>query len=174
MANNPAQEKIHPHVPVYNNYKIIATGISGTVIGLTLTVLVFVIGEKADHTTTFLVGIAGALSGWVMGVITTPYDETDSSKIDKFTKLLGTFLSGYILAKLDKVFENLLSIKNFDATTSGVNGVRILFFLCYFFLFWVVVFVYRSYSKGIIPPKKVKADDTDATVKPNLKKEATG
>src|ERR1700733_15944956 len=87
------------------NYKVFATGVFGVISAGALITLILCEPDPS-RSTTFLISLAGCIFGWVVGVITSPYDKKDESKIDRFTKLIGTFLSGYILAKLDKIIEN--------------------------------------------------------------------
>jgi hypothetical protein len=150
------------------NYKIIATGAFAVIFGLGLLFLIFFEGESKDYPTTLLISLAGCILGWVIGIITSPYDETDGKKIDKFVKMIGTFLSGYILAKLDKVFEHFLSVDSVKSALDNIYGIRALFFVSYFLLTWLVVFVYRLYATGDIPDAaqpNTKSTNTAATSK---------
>jgi hypothetical protein len=132
------------------NYKLTATGIFSAVFGLSLLTLILCENDP-NRSTTFLISITGCLFGWVTAFVTSPYDKNDGDKINRFTKLIGTFLSGYILAKLDKVVENYFSVTNIETVLSNIAGLRILFFICFFLLTWVVVFVYRLYATGDTP-----------------------
>lgn len=161
MEKKTAKEEIKPKIDaaakngtgekLSDNYKLLATGSFATIFGVGLLILVFFESNSNEYATTLLICLSGCLLGWVIGIITSPYGKPDADNISKFTKLIGTFLSGYILAKMDKIFENFLSVKNVESSFSGLSGIRILFFLCYFLLTWVVVFVYRQYATGYMP-----------------------
>ena len=143
------------------NYKLIAMGAFGLIFGTFLLILIFC-EDDPTRCTTLLISVAGCVLGWVIAVVTSPYDKNDGDKINKFTKLIGTFLSGYILAKLDKVLENYLSIQNIETSLSNMTGLRILFFICFFLLTWVVVFVYRLYASGETPGTKGTTSNAEA------------
>jgi hypothetical protein len=64
--------------------------------------------------------------------------------------MVGTFLTGYILSKCDKLFERIISP---EFIFQPLEGGRLLLFLCFFGLAWIVVFVYRQYATGEIPDK---------------------
>ena len=94
--------------------------------------------------------VLGFILGWVIAIYSTPYNKKDETKLNRFANLVGTFLTGYILSKCDKLFERLT---NPDFLLSSLQGGRILLFLSFFGLSWIVVFVYRRYATGELPSK---------------------
>ena len=94
---------------------------------------------------TLLICCLGFILGWIIGIITTPYNAKDGESITKFSKIVGSFLTGYVLSKTDKIFERVFKE---DYILSMQVGGRLLFFLCFFGLAWIVVFVYRLYADG--------------------------
>jgi hypothetical protein len=131
------------------NYKLVGTGLSGLVFGVALIIFAYLIGPQSDvYPITYIICISGSLLGWLIAIISTPYDKTDEDKIGKFTKLVGTFLTGYLLSKFDKVLEKII-----DPTQilSSLIGLRILLFICCFVVTFIIVFVYRQYATGEIP-----------------------
>lgn len=128
------------------SYKIISTGFFGSVIGIGLIIFAFQFDkDNENRTITLLVCTLGLILGWIVAIMTTPYNKKDGDSIDKFSKLVGTFLTGYILSKADKVIEKVFRE---DYILSIQIGGRLLFFLCFFGLSWIVVFVYRLYATG--------------------------
>jgi VIT1/CCC1 family predicted Fe2+/Mn2+ transporter len=134
-------------VPI--NYKTAATGITGFVLGVALAIFAYLAGpEQTVYPITYIICISGSLLGWLIAIISTPYDKTDENKIGKFTKLVGTFLTGYILSKFDKVIEKVIDP---GQILSSLIGIRLLLFICSFVLTFIVVFVYRQYATGKVP-----------------------
>jgi hypothetical protein len=132
--------------PLFNNYKLLFTAITSFVFGLLLIWLGYRIGEADNvYPVTYIICLAGCIAGWIVGILTTPYDKTDEDKLGRFTKLIGTFLSGYVLGKIDRIIEvfiNPQAILNFNP----IIGLRMLLFVCFFGLVWIVVFVFRQYA----------------------------
>ena len=128
------------------NYKLVATGFFAFSVAISLIIIAFKFDE-GNHSITFLVCLLGFILGWIIAIFTTPYDTKDETQLNRFSKLVGTFLTGYILSKCDKLFEKVTS-PEFVFTT--LQGGRLLLFLCFFGLAWIVVFVYRQYASGKI------------------------
>ena len=131
------------------NYKITATGFIGLALGIALLVFAYLAGPQQHvYPITYIICICGSLLGWLIAIISTPYDKTDEDKIGKFTKFIGTFLSGYILSKFDKVIEKVIDPAQI---LSSLIGIRIILFVCCFTLTFIIVFVYRQYATGEMP-----------------------
>lgn len=128
------------------NYKLISTGFFGSIIGIGLTIFAFQFDRDIENRIiTLLICCLGFILGWIIGIVTTPYNEIDGKGITKFSKIVGSFLTGYVLSKADKIFERVFKE---DYILSMQVGGRLLFFLCFFGLAWIVVFVYRLYADG--------------------------
>lgn len=126
------------------NYKLIATVFTAFIFGIALLVFAYKIGCGSDvYPVTYLICLAGCILGWLIGMLTTPYDLEDEIKLGKFSKLIGTFLSGYILSKFDRVIEEII---NPTSMLTPIIGLRVLLFVCFFCLMWIVVFVFRQYA----------------------------
>lgn len=102
------------------------------------------IGKTEVVPITYITCIAAWILGWIVAIITTPYDKNDEDKIGKFTKIVGSFLSGYLLSKFDKVAEKAITA---DIVLTNQYGARILLFACFFGLTWIFVFVFRQYTR---------------------------
>lgn len=124
------------------NYKLIGTCFFAAIVAIALIIIAFKFDE-GNHSITFLVCLLGFILGWIIAIFTTPYDVKDETQLNRFSKLVGTFLTGYILSKCDKLFE---TITRPEFVFSSLEGGRLLLFLCYFGLAWIVVFVYRQYA----------------------------
>ncbi len=125
------------------NWKLKMTGISAIFFGTLLSIFAYKIGPQQDvYPITYIICIAGCVFGWLVGMLTSPYNLEDESKLNKFSKLIGTFLSGYILSKFDRVIETII---NPDSILSPLIGLRVLLFVCFFCLIWIITFVFRQY-----------------------------
>jgi hypothetical protein len=144
-----------------DNYKLISTGIFGVVIGLVL-ITITISFDQGNKPLTYLICTFGFILGWIAAIYTTPYDKNEKIQLNGIAKVVGTFLSGYILSKSDKVFEVIVSP---TFIFNPLEGGRVLFFLSYFGLAWIVVFVYRQYATGELkinnPKKKPKGVQDD-------------
>jgi uncharacterized membrane protein len=127
-----------------SNYNLLATAVSGAIVGTALIVMAYLVGEdRSIYPTTYIICICGYILGWIVAIISTPMNKTDEDKIGRFTKITGTFLTGYLLSKFDKILENILDpVKVF----SSIAGVRILLFICCFGLTFIMVYYYREYK----------------------------
>lgn len=135
------------HIKKVSNYNLLATAISGVVVGTALIVLAYLVGqEKTVYPTTYIICISGYILGWIVAIVSTPMNKTDENKIGRFTKMAGTFLTGYLLSKFDKILETILDPSQIF---SSISGVRVLLFICCFGLTFIMVFYYREYKWSV-------------------------
>lgn len=126
------------------NYKLKTTAFAALFFGIALAILAYKIGPESNvYPITYLICLAGCILGWLIGMLTSPYNLEDENKLGKFSKLIGTFLSGYILSKFDRVIEEII---NPGSMLTPIIGLRVLLFVCFFCLIWIVVFVFRQYA----------------------------
>jgi uncharacterized membrane protein YeaQ/YmgE (transglycosylase-associated protein family) len=119
--------------------------------------------DPDNFSKTLLVILFGIILGWVAAFLTSPYDKDDSNNLEKFSKIIGSFISGYLLSKFDKVSEAILDS---NKTLNGVLGIRIILLISFFFLTWLVVYATRQYfeeKKPIIEVPKTEADTNGKT-----------
>jgi hypothetical protein len=88
--------------------------------------------------------IAGGLIGWTVGILITPKGPPEVLQFADYSKTASTFLSGYLIAKLDKLFDHALK------DTANLRTVIGCFFL---FVAALIVgaistFVWRQYVSG--------------------------
>src|SRR5215212_2601636 len=83
----------------------------------------------------------GGLVGWIAGIIVTPAS-SEKSQFKNISKTISVFLSGFILAKIDRLWDQ-------GATKSGflteVLVANLLFFGAFFSLGFILVFIGRKY-----------------------------
>ena len=126
------------------NWKIIFVTIISAITYIFLWNNTIKIGSKEDMPITYLTSIGACILGWIIAIITTPYGKDDTGNIGKFTKIVGSFLSGYLLSKFDKVLEKAITP---EIILSNLCGARLLLFACYFGITWIFVFSYRQYTR---------------------------
>ena len=52
-----------------------------------------------------LILLFGGLLGWITGILATPLDPSEKSQFSAYAAAISTFLTGFVVAKLDKLFE---------------------------------------------------------------------
>jgi len=86
--------------------------------------------------------IFGGLLGWVIGILVTP-DESQKLQFKTFGQAISTFLSGFIVAKIDRWYEKSLDTSGLPAF--GVGPIFI--FGSGFLLGLLFTFIGRTYGK---------------------------
>jgi hypothetical protein len=126
------------------NWKVIGSTAAAVVLGGTMVVLSFFIG---DTTTVVVLNLAilalGFSVGWIIGILISPYDTEESKRFSVFTKAVGVFASGYLVGKIDKLVERIL---NPDFVLDSIHGFRIIAFLSATIVAMLVTFIYRWYT----------------------------
>lgn len=112
--------------------------------------------DKVNYHLHLLLILFAIIMGWVTAFITSPYDKEDSKNLSKFSGLVGSFIGGYILSKFDKIADSIIDS---NKTLEGIVGVRVLLFISFYFLSWLVVYATRQYfddskEKGKYVPKR--------------------
>ncbi|MER9489678.1 hypothetical protein NKI50_27530 [Mesorhizobium sp. M0563] len=94
-----------------------------------------------------LAGVLGAVMGWAAGICVTPYTIWEQTRLNGIGKLIAGLATGYLVAKLDRVFDILLP-KTLDNATLVSTGVLSHFavWLTMFIAVAVVTYVTRSYD----------------------------
>ena len=124
------------------NYKIKVTCLTATSIYVATLIITFFVGHEGATKYNFLVCIIGFVLGWFVGIIISPYDGDEEKKFTNYSKLIGTFISGYIVSKIDKFWDNIISN---NAFSDSLFISRIIFFLIFFCVTLIVVFAFRRY-----------------------------
>jgi len=125
------------------NFKVLSTIIFAVIFATLLLWLAYKVTSDGQYYLTYILCISGCILGWLIGIVTTPYDDDDAKKIGNFSKMIGTFLSGYLLSKFDGIISKML---NPDTFFSSTFGLRFLLFVSFFVISWIVVFVFRLYT----------------------------
>lgn len=126
------------------NYKIGVSAAVAAVLNLMLLVLCFVMSDSnVTRGVNLTVVILGFALGWFTGIVATPYNQKEQSRFEIYTKAISLFLSGYALAKIDRVIEQLISV---DTLHDQLIVFRILAFASGFLITLIAVFVFRQYA----------------------------
>ena len=109
-----------------------------------------------DHRTmNYLLLTSGAIAGFVAGILLSPYDEQEKKWFVKYGQAVSLFGSGFVVAKVDRIFEEGLSTKKvFDIVVIG----RWLLLLSSFLLWAGISFVMRRYYEHQHESEKVLAE----------------
>ncbi|MBV9980527.1 MAG: hypothetical protein JO365_11100 [Bradyrhizobium sp.] len=86
--------------------------------------------------------IAGGLVGWVIGMLITPVTPKDQAVFSETGKALSTFVAGYLVAKIDRIFD--VAVRK-DENVNPLFLGRLLMFVSTFALGVLATFVWRSY-----------------------------
>lgn len=90
----------------------------------------------------YLILIGGGLFGWIAGLLLSPTTRGERAQFSEYGKALSTFVSGFLVAKLDKLFE--LTVKG----ASDVNEIfvgRLILFASAVALGTLMTFIWRRY-----------------------------
>lgn len=126
-------------------YKLLVATAISFLLSLTIVALCFLVAPTWQAgAVSLLLGIVGLLIGWIVGVALTPYSQEEKYQFSTYTKAIGVFASGYVAAKIDRIFEYLTSPDNIFVSNTQ-TGLRLLIFIAAAFLALVTVFTHRQY-----------------------------
>ena len=100
----------------------------------------FLIGNSPQINVLFL--FCGGLIGWILGILITPISDTEKSRFSEFGKAITAFLTGFLLSKVERIFE--LTIRD-KSDVSDVFIGRSLLLVVAFALGILLTFIWRSY-----------------------------
>ena len=138
-----ADEKSSLVEELFPNAKVGATFVSAFVLGLIL--LIITIMMSPDRRVWALNGsilVLGVSAGWLMGIVASPYDASEEKQFFTFGKALSVFASGYLVGKVDKLTERVLSP---DFLLNPGVAFHVMIFVSAFLISLVVTFVARRY-----------------------------
>lgn len=121
---------------------------NGAFIGYALCITVFVclgwvcfsFGSSPQLNTLFL--FSGSSIGWILGIFMTPTSADEKAKFSEYGKTIASFITGFLLAKLEKIFELIVQERG---DLSDVFVVRSLLLIISFALGILCTFIWRSY-----------------------------
>ena len=89
-----------------------------------------------------LVALIGGLCGWVLGMLFTPYSESEAKQFAAVSTVVSVFLSGYVVSKVDRFLEKTL----FGDARSPESWARAGLFAATLLLACVTLFTARLYA----------------------------
>jgi len=127
------------------NYKIIASTVSAAALGIGLVVLCFLVGQGGEvRALNIAVVVFGASSGWLAGILLSPYDPKEARTFPRYAAAASAFASGYLVSKFDRVLEELLKP---EFLFSPVAGFRLLAGVSGFATAAIITYIYRTYAR---------------------------
>ena len=127
------------------NYKIIGSTLSAAVLGIGLLVLCFHVGQGSEVLAlNIAVVVFGASTGWLAGILLSPYNPAEATTFPKYAAAASAFASGYLVSKVDRVLEELLKP---EFLFSPVAGFRLLAGVSGFAMAAIITYVYRTYAE---------------------------
>lgn len=95
-----------------------------------------------------LAALVGTALGWVAGILLAPYEE-EARRFTVISKGISGIIGGYLLAKLDKVFELVTDSKSGTPLVLEAPFIRsVMMSLGCFLVAAIAVFVARTYWQG--------------------------
>ncbi|MEO7340991.1 MAG: hypothetical protein ABI073_08950 [Luteolibacter sp.] len=92
---------------------------------------------------TVSVGVFGVLCGWFIGFLASPSTGTENKRFSRYGGLISTFMSGYLLSKLDPMLVKFLKKIEFGASPD--LGFNVLIFLSCLISGAMIMYIVRSY-----------------------------
>lgn len=125
------------------NYKLVFSTIS--TLGLGGVLLWCATKQGSDQKVIHIAAmVLGAALGWIIGILASPYGDTEQKQFSQLVKDVSVFLSGYALAKIDPIIARIV---NPDTLLNNpINILRILIFLSAFLLSLLLTFEHRQYG----------------------------
>ena len=127
----------------------------GGILLITLFVLCF---QFSSHPETYrgtvslniAIFVLGWASGWVSGTLVAPYDKDEVTLFSQISKGIWGFVSGYLLAKVDPIFE-FFHNSGF-LPLSELSLFRIIMYISVTVVIMLIVFFARKYGRWHLPP----------------------
>src|SRR5262245_19806731 len=94
----------------------------GNLLGLAAAVVLIwaALGIGSSPRLNILLLIGGGLIGWICGILMSPVTRGERTQFSEYGKALATFATGYLVAKLDKLFD--LSVQDAGDVTEVFIG----------------------------------------------------
>jgi hypothetical protein len=125
------------------DYKIVGSTASAFALGAAIVVICFYVGEGPEvRALNLAIVVLGASTGWLAGVLLSPYNGKEKGLFPSYAAAVSTFASGYLISKADRVLEELLKP---DVLFSPVAGFRLISAVSIFAVTLLITYIYRVY-----------------------------
>ena len=102
--------------------------------------------SRAEFAFSFLVGVAGGAVGSLLGTLASPYSHGEKTAFSEYLKAIATFLSGFLLSKVDKLLVVVADPDNL--TAHPIYGARALVFAITLVASAITIYIFRMYYEG--------------------------
>lgn len=94
-----------------------------------------------------LLAFAGAIAGWLVGILIAPLDKNEAERFGIFMKVISGFITGYLLSKVDPAITTLFLVDKtgFAPIADEFIAKRVLITLSSFGVSLLTVFSLRAY-----------------------------
>ena len=128
-----------------DKYKLFAATFIAIVLSAVISTSCFVVGpDWRAGMVSLLIAFLGMVIGWIVGVAITPYSDSEKRQFSIYSKAVGVFASGYVLAKLDRMIEYIFTPDNIFSLGAD-DGFRVLVFSVSALIALITVFTHRQY-----------------------------
>ena len=97
-----------------------------------------------DDEFAYLAATIGAASGWIAGILLSPYN-SERQQFTEYARVAAGFITGFLVSKVDRSFEALTDERRGAPLFQQVLARRVLIGICAFLLAMVFVFIGRRY-----------------------------
>lgn len=127
------------------NWKLWGSMITAALLAGTLVFLAVLIGESSSSRyINVALLVLGACGGWLVGTVVSPYDQKEEQTFLTYTKAFTAFISGYAVAKIDKVVEAIFAP---EFLLQPLSGFRVIGFVSAFIIAMLITFFFRRYAR---------------------------
>lgn len=109
-----------------------------------------------------LAGLGGGTSGWVAGILISPYSQSERSTFAEWSKLIYGFITGYAISKLDPLVAEALRIT--PGSPPRLSLILFAYAIISFLVAVALTYVTRSYwiASGVTPASGTATTVPDA------------
>lgn len=105
----------------------------------------------------FLNGVFGSGTGWLIGILISPYGKNETSSFKTYITAAQGFFTGFLVSKIDKVFELIVQDLTNNPIAQQTTLVRISFFIISCIFIAIFTYVTRTYWDGIEKREKLES-----------------
>ena len=122
----------------------------------------YVAPGTADVVLNIAILAASVVVGWLMGTLLSPGTLREQGQFGTATKAISTFISGYLLAKIDNVLNAIFAPKMLLESTSVLPAFRMAMALSGVVGMALVIYIMRVYVLEWVPASKEATDGEGA------------